>query len=369
MPPPSAITAPLVTVAVAGQGATAFTFEGVNLHVGDRVKWVSADAPSCSSEYDRSPWTTTVAAHLVGAQPVGVQPVGSSTEGSIAGQQVSARFAFPLSSTGLLSLCYKFMFQQQDVLGRIAPTPYILFPGIRVVVLRYDNVVPSGTAVGCASKLVVHGAGFESLRVAMRVPNTPINAEVACNFGASGVRAGPSSSSLWRSLATVLDDSRLECFTPEPTAPGALPLRVDLDVSHWDAAAGWSMTASHAAAFPGFTVFAAADLAVSNIVSHVDKLVPVGAAYNLQPAVTLSGYFTRSFGDPRCRFGSWSGGLVTNATYNATHVVCRKPRFPDSARGHVGPVLVAFSPNGQCFGSTNTSAPFVIFNSQVNAEA
>ena len=315
-------------MAVAGQGATAITFEGVNLHIGDRVKWVSADAQSCSSEYDRSPWTTTVAA----------QQAESSKDGGSAGQ-VSAHFAFPLASTGQLSLCYKFMFQQQPVPGRISPTPYMLFPGIRVVVVRYDDVVPSGTAVGCASRVVVHGAGFKSLRMAMQGPNIPINAAVACNFGAS--------SSLWRSLATVLDDSRLECFTPAPDAIGPLPLRVDLDVSHWDAAAGWSATAHHAAAFPGFTVFAAGDFAVSNVVSRVDRLAPVGAAYNLQPAVTLSGFFTRSYGDPRCRFGSWTGVVVTNATYNTTHVMCRKPRFPDSERGVVGPVLVTFSPNGR----------------------
>ena len=329
-------------MAIVGARATAITFEGVNLQPGDRVKWVAADASSCSSAFDRTPWTT-------------VSSLDTDSSGGASSSSVTASFAFPLSSTGLLVLCYKFNFRQQAVRGRVPPTPYLLFQNIQVVVLRYDELAPSGTAVGCASSLVIQGAGFSSLLAVMQAPETPSNATLACRFGVTEPLA--------RSAATVLDDSRLACNSPSPQAVGTLPLRVDFDV----AGAEWSATARHDAAFPHFAAFAAGEYSASNLVSRIDTLTPAGAAYNLQPAVSISGHFTRSYGAPRCRFGNWTGGLVTNATYNATHATCRKPLLPDSERVNLGTMLVAFSPNGQCFGPPSVAASFVVYNSQVNA--
>ena len=51
--------------------------------------------------------------------------------------------AINASYTGSLLLCYKFAFEQQP---HASPTPFILFPHVRVAILRYDGVEPSGTA-------------------------------------------------------------------------------------------------------------------------------------------------------------------------------------------------------------------------------
>lgn len=363
MPPPSTITAPRLTLAVAGHRSTTIIFHGINLQPGDRVKWVSFDAPSCSSAFDRTPWTTTVASRPAdhGAARNGTSGGSGDTKSTFG--RVSASFAFPPSSTGLLALCYKFAYLQQDVpVGerrKVAPTPYLLFPHIQLSVIRYDEVLPSGTAVGCMSQLVIRGAGFHSIYAAFRHPDTPTGAKLVCRFGT----VAP----LVSSTATVLDDLSISCESPTPQVTGFLPLRVDLDV----AGGAWSATASHATTFPEFTAYAAGEYSVSNVVSRIDTLVPAGAAYNLQPAVFLTGHFLRSYGTPRCRFGNWSDQLVANATYNTTHVTCRKPRLPDSFRNSIGhggsSLLVAFSPNGQCFGPPSVAAPFVVFNSQVNA--
>ena len=50
--------------------------------------------------------------------------------------------AINASYTGSLLLCYKFAFEQQP---HASPTPFILFPHVRVAILRYDGVEPSRT--------------------------------------------------------------------------------------------------------------------------------------------------------------------------------------------------------------------------------
>ena len=72
--------------------------------------------------------------------------------------------------TGGLLLCYKFNYRAEA--GGSAdgePTPFLLFADVRAVVVRYDRVVPNGTAIGCSSDLTITGAGFATLALAPEV--------------------------------------------------------------------------------------------------------------------------------------------------------------------------------------------------------
>ena len=61
--PPSAVTGPPLTIALAASGQTlSVAFQGTNLQPGDRAKWVRADAISCESTFDFSP-ASTIEAH------------------------------------------------------------------------------------------------------------------------------------------------------------------------------------------------------------------------------------------------------------------------------------------------------------------
>ena len=106
----------------------AISFQGVNLADGDRAKWVRADATDCSSTNDATGWTYV-------------------TSGS-------ARFTFgSRAGTGPLVLCYKFRFG-----GVIPASPYLLFPNIRVAVMRFDSVAPHAAGVACPTTVTVSGA-------------------------------------------------------------------------------------------------------------------------------------------------------------------------------------------------------------------
>ena len=103
---------------------------------------------------------------------------------------------------------------------------------------------------------------------------------------------------------------------------------------------------------------------------RVDTLLPAGGAYNLEPDLAVTGAFV-DWGAPRCRFTSvdnpsisWVGSA--GSVIDSSHAICRKPRFPDSQRELVGFYAVAFSPNGQCFGSSpDDEAMFQTYNSHV----
>lgn len=121
LPPPSSVTSPAFTIATIGLYVT-IPFQGVNLHTGDRAKWVSANATSCASNFD-----ATAATHV---------------SFDVNRGEHMARFFFGDahfgSRAGTLVLCYRFGFAATA--GRLPPTAFILFPAIRLALLRYDQV-------------------------------------------------------------------------------------------------------------------------------------------------------------------------------------------------------------------------------------
>lgn len=284
------------------QSRETITFQGVNLDDGDRAKFVRADAANCLSRYDATPWT----------------PVRNN----------QATFTFGRAArTGLLWLCYKFKFG-----GRIPSTPYLLFPGIKVAVVRMDSVSPNAAGTGCSTVLTVDGAGFTALG-----RETP---SLTCGFDGLG-----------NTTARIFNDTRIMCTTPQPTAVAHYSMRVDFG----------SLTDHHPDRFPRFHSF---DTEIGSVAS----VMPAGGAYNLQTAIYIVGTDFRAFGAPRCRFGTHIGTWA-NIT-NETHAICDKPRFPDSQRSAVGSVAVSFSPNGQCYPSSSAAhASFYIYNSQVTSIA
>ena len=265
--------------------------------------------------------------------------------------------------TGPLLLCYKFTATR---------TPFTLFPGIRAAVIRFDKVSPQGTGVGCSSQLTIRGSGFVSLLRGMEdtgpladfnsasMPNKlPTGMETDVKPGLVDASARMSFASRANNQlplvcgfegsgttpAAIINDTHIACRTPSPKVTGTMPMRVDLG----------NLTVGHPATFPTFGVFNASE-------SRIATLLPAGGAYNLRAPVDLVGSFT-DYGEPRCAFGDWIGSWAT--VLNATHAVCEKPRFPDTARDSVGAYSVSFSPNGQCFSSRGTAA-FRTYNSQVN---
>ena len=109
-PPPSAIVSPPLSVARAF-ASQAVAFGGTNLQDGDTAKWVRADATSCASTFDATP----------------AAPVASG----------AATFSF--GDAAALVLCYKFAYAQQAEPATHSPTPYLLFPEIRLAVIRFDR--------------------------------------------------------------------------------------------------------------------------------------------------------------------------------------------------------------------------------------
>ena len=234
--------------------------------------------------------------------------------------------------TGRLMLCYKFSHAGLQA----APTPFVLFPNIRMAVIRYDSVLPRGTGVGCSSNLTVSGAGFSAL-----VDGDSTTLMLRCSFMGLG-----------STNATLVNDSMLRCASAAPTAVGTYPMRVDVD----------SLTRHLPDTFPSFAAFEPAESTVT-----AGSLMPAGGPYNLEWDISLTGLF-EDWGAPRCRFGSWVG--TSGTVLNATHAICRKPRFPDIVRGVMGEYAVTFSPNGQCFPTNinaSNSAHFRTYNSQVDS--
>ena len=363
MPPPSIVrSASLGIVHASATTLHAISFEGVNVQPGDRAKWVRADATSCSSEFDATTASLTLASSGASSGGSSGASSGDGSDGAVveAGMggggdgNVSAVFKFPPASGGQLILCYRFNYAQQaEHPGKAKHTPYILFPSVRLTVLRFDKVLPSGTAVGCASALVVIGAGFASRPAVGSSSSTSSTAEhvadgPSCGFGSIGSES-----------ATVLNDTHLVCTTPVPTDTGTVAMRVDFG----------RLTSALPDAFPGFEIFDASASAIASV-------WPVGGAYNLAPIVHLRGTFGRALGTPLCRFGNWTSPPLAGYAFNATHLTCRKPPFPNSARGGDEAVhhAVHFSPNGQCWpvggmasDGAVLGASYATFNSQVDS--
>ena len=288
----------------------AITFDGVNLQAGDSAKWVRSDATGCDSPFDVTGTSTVYAAS------------GGMTASFVFGDAIRSAVY-----TGRLLLCYKFRYSQQ--LLPSWPTPFILFANVNVAVVRYDSLLPRGTAIGCSSHLTVLGAGYSSLLgAAMR--------SVHCGFAGLG-----------QTSATVVNDTVLHCKSPLPLAHGTYPLRIDV---------GSGLTTLQETHFPNFGTF---DVSKYSI----DSLQPAGGPYNMEWDVMIEGTF-EDWGAPRCQFGSWIGSA--GVVINSTHASCRKPQFPDDVRDDTGEYAVTFSPNGQCFASA-TSAAFLVYNSQVDS--
>ena len=190
---------------------------GNNLAKGDWAKWVSADAPSCDSSYD-----TTRAAEIRG------DDFKADGSGVYFGD-------FYFGIVGAHQLCYKFKFG-----GRIAPTPYTLFPNIRASVIGFTGRAPRATALNCSTQLLIRGEGF--LTLAAMVPGGASN--IHCNF--SNVEGGVLPPSELHALPSpdvanttvlynystsgvaIVNDTHLYCATPRSIRTGALPVRLDV---------------------------------------------------------------------------------------------------------------------------------------------
>ena len=328
-PPPSAITAPEYSVFLAGT-TSPIVLDGTNIQAGDRVKWVAADATSCDAKFEKTPWS----------------PVTSET-GPDGVAVPTVRFAWTDAALGNLALCYKFNYQQQIApIGnpaRASPTPYILFSNIRASVVKYTNVAPRGTAVGCVSTLTIVGAGFNSLTAAGRGLKASQVPSLMCNF--TGDAATP---------ATIVSDTLATCPTSSPTTVTTLPLRLEYG----------AFTATHDPAFP---TFASYDMQVHQVAT----LFPAGGAYNIQGNGIVTGTFA-DFGDAKCAYESLNASTSSvfygaATVYNSSTALCFKPRFPDTALGRQeGPRRLRFSANGQCYPPSTTGISYVTYNSQVH---
>ena len=83
--------------------------------------------------------------------------------------------SFYFTAPGPAVLCYRFSFNETyRVNGEVRRSPYMLMPGIKAAVIRFDSygapewnhfaMMPKGTALNCSSILTVQGAGFDSLK-------------------------------------------------------------------------------------------------------------------------------------------------------------------------------------------------------------
>ena len=276
------------------------TFDGVGIMHGDKAKWVPHQL-GCSASLRVSPFTS-------------VQVVGGVAKGSF-------RFVFG----GAYYLCYRFMYSQQIVAGAVPPSPWVPFKDIRAVAVGVTGADINGTALGCVSNVTILGAGFSSLAFLTSPPT------LTCTFGTSVVT--PSS----------VSDDRMNCLTPAYTAVATLALKVQV---------------GSALAFTAVSTFHAYDS--SAVV--MSSVFPAGGAYNVvDDRIYISGTML-NFGQPRCRFGPESAGLIGDVGeyFNTSMTRCVKPRFPDSYRDALGSYVVAFTPNGQCYGAS--TGTFTTYN-------
>lgn len=223
------------------------------------------DATSCDSNFDATPYSTTTASDASNDDLT-----AGSYESSYPG--VSAEFRFgtmgPNVTTGAFLLCYKFAYAQQMATrgssSFASPTPYILFPSVRVAVIRYDSVEPLATGLGCVTNVTLRGRGFQTL---LRTPSlVDPSAGIRCTFG-GGVRYAGGTST----LATIADDSTIRCKSGRGSAAGLYPLRIDVTST-----SNAPLTVSHPDTFPTWSAFDASEYAdrvqrVAEAPSHNDR--------------------------------------------------------------------------------------------------
>lgn len=159
------------------------TFEGVNIQNGDFVDWVPESATGCGPT------------HVRGAER---SFVGSSS-------------AVPtFTHVGVYVLCYKFNFREQPFPSLHGPSPFLLFPAIRVSVVRIDAITPTGTAPDCASNLTISGSGFTQLA----------DVGLACSFDPLPAGTPPLVSTHFE------NDTMVSCTTPDVMALGVASVRL-----------------------------------------------------------------------------------------------------------------------------------------------
>ena len=163
--------------------AETILFEGVNIQDGDWVDWVPESATDCDPTHTR------------GADRAFV---GSNA-------------AVPTFTTvGVYVLCYKFNFNEQPFPGLHRPSAFLMFPAIRLSVVRIDGVTPMGTAPGCASNLTISGSGFTQLE----------DAALACSFDPLPIGAPASISTNFE------NDTMITCATPDVMVLGVASVRL-----------------------------------------------------------------------------------------------------------------------------------------------
>jgi len=315
---------PPLTLRIANAAMRVY-LHGQNLMTGDQAKWVHPNASSCSSEYDLTrPQTLT-----------------SLGNGSVYGV-----FHFPDEAL-IAVLCYRFNYDEQVpagpwVLGYAPPTTYMLYPSIRLSLIRIVSMLPRATAIGCSSTLTIRGQGFNSLYSPLLTgvlgdidPPTP-----TCSFA----NFGPNVSTSWP--AVVINDTMMTCVTPAPSTLGNYPLRIDF---------GSFTTATTSTGLQEWPapVFYLASYDMSQY--FVTSIEPSASLYNIQADVYLRGWF-EDLGVPRCRFGSWYSSATT--VINSTHLRCEKPPFPTTERLETRAYPVHFTPTGQCLVANPTPVAY-----------
>ena len=244
------------------------------------AKWVRPDAPSCGSENE-----IIRPVEMLSAQ---------KPDGTIG---LGARFHFP-NNPGLLVLCYRFNFFASETCRlstcRLYPTTgYMMFPNTKLNVIEYDRVVPNGTAVGCVSTLTVYGAGF--------LAANGLTPSVTCSFGTNS----PENTT----IATIINDTAINCTTVAPSSVGNLPMRLD-----WGPESATigpdSKSTEHPFVFPDFHSF---DYAANTI----EVVRPGAGSYQDTADIVIYGTF-EDYGQPACRFGSWFGSCPRAAAIAAS---------------------------------------------------
>ena len=257
MPPPSAppskIVSPALSV-VASSSENLLRLLGVNLQRGDTAYWVSAAASSCEQRLDAMAVPRTDVSSLF------------RDDDSVGAAFVYGSFVFG-AAVEVLKLCYRFNYNDEATTHILSDaTDYLLFPDVRVTTLGPMSVTPTGTGVGCAVNVTISGLGFASVA----------HLWARCVFPSIGT-----------TNATFVNDTTMVCESPAPPTWGTTSMELQFG------------DGPQLGVLPVFTVFRATDISVS-------ALVPGGGSYNLVTTVHLTGDFL-DFGQPRCRFGSWTG--------------------------------------------------------------
>ena len=289
--PPNAIFAPEVSFARVG-AATTISLVGVNMIAGDDAFWVPEGAADGCENKNRT-------------QLASVLP--ASTLQQPAAMLLTSVFDRP----GIFYLCYRWSHT------RYAPAEPQ--PQIRAAAAQIDTPLPFGTAMGCKSTITVGGVGFDLF-------NLSFPTDLYCSWGA-GYTYPPLISR---------NDLEVACQTPAPQTLDEESLPFALLV----VPAGQPPRSALAEVFVyELKVF---DLSIVRL----DGSFPVGAPYNYELAVEISGSGLESYGTPRCKFNGIVGAIGA-ANIEGSRVNCSKPPLPDEHRMLTGAVPIEYSPNGQ----------------------